>query len=226
MATVLLLLRVITTIKLFASIYSGQLSLSSFRDRQISASFSLSTAAERVDCTTERMQPTDEYDKFTLVRSSHLIDGTNHRVSCHVGRSYKLWSGHRGVIVRAAMETHRKLYLRNSLRSDQRWNYCGWGRLCSEKMCDSVGQKFKVAIVAFRDSYTIVHAYRPTGYSDVMFDDRLTEYNERMNEWNRLLAEIKNLKLNANNNIKQYIHQRCYQVTNNIYGKPKSLNSS
>jgi len=38
------------------------------------------------------------------------------------------------------------------------------------------------------------------------------------------LAEIKNIKLNTNNNIKQYIHQRFYQVTNNIYGNPKSLN--
>jgi len=47
-----------------------------------------------------------------------------------------------------------------------------------------------------------------------------------MNEWKRLLAEIKNIKLNTNNNIKQYIHQRCYQVTKNIYGNPKSLNSS
>jgi len=48
--------------------------------------------------------------------------------------------------------------------------------------------------------------------------------NEWMNEWKRLLAEIKNIKLNTNNNIKQYklIHQRCYQVTNNIYGNPKS----
>jgi len=27
------------------------------------------------------------------------------------------------------------------------------------------------------------------------------------------MAEIKNIKLNTNN-IKQYIHQRCYQVTN------------
>jgi len=44
-----------------------------------------------------------------------------------------------------------------------------------------------------------------------------------MNEWKRLLAEIKNIKLNTNNTIKQYIHQRCYQVTNNIYGNPKSL---
>jgi len=49
---------------------------------------------------------------------------------------------------------------------------------------------------------------------------------EWMNEWKRLLAEIKNIKLNTNNNIKQYIHQRCYQVTNNIYDNPKSLNSS
>jgi len=50
--------------------------------------------------------------------------------------------------------------------------------------------------------------------------------NEWMNEWKRLLAEIKNIKLHTNNNIKQYIHQRCYQVTNNIYGNPESLNSS
>jgi len=46
------------------------------------------------------------------------------------------------------------------------------------------------------------------------------------NEWKCLLAEIKNIKLNTNNNIKQCIHQRCYQVTNNIHGNPKSLNSS
>jgi len=48
-----------------------------------------------------------------------------------------------------------------------------------------------------------------------------------MNEWKRLLAEIKNIKLNTNkniSNIKQYIYQRCYQVTKNIYGNPKSLN--
>jgi len=50
--------------------------------------------------------------------------------------------------------------------------------------------------------------------------------NEWMNEWKFLLAEIKNIKLNTNNNIKQFILQRCYQVTNNIYGNPKSLNSS
>jgi len=50
--------------------------------------------------------------------------------------------------------------------------------------------------------------------------------HEWMNEWKRLLAEIKNIKLNTNNNIKQYIHQRRHQVTNNIYGNPKSLNSS
>jgi len=47
-----------------------------------------------------------------------------------------------------------------------------------------------------------------------------------MNEWKRLLAEIKNIKLNTNNNVKQYIHQRCYQVTNNSYGNPKSLINS
>jgi len=46
-----------------------------------------------------------------------------------------------------------------------------------------------------------------------------------MNE-NSLLAEIKNIiQLNTTNNIKQYIHQRCYQVTKNIYGNPKSLNN-
>jgi len=42
-----------------------------------------------------------------------------------------------------------------------------------------------------------------------------------------LLAENKNIKLNTNNNIsniKQYIYQRCYQNTKNIYGYPKSLN--
>jgi len=44
--------------------------------------------------------------------------------------------------------------------------------------------------------------------------------NEWMNEWKRLLAQIKNIKLHTNNNIKQYIHQRCYQVTKNIYGDP------
>jgi len=47
-----------------------------------------------------------------------------------------------------------------------------------------------------------------------------------MNEWKRLLTEIKNIKLRTNNNIKQYIHQRCYQVAKNIYGNPKSLNYS
>jgi len=47
-----------------------------------------------------------------------------------------------------------------------------------------------------------------------------------LNEWKRLLAEIKNIKLNINNIIKKYIQQRCYQVTNNIYGNSKSLNSS
>jgi len=41
-----------------------------------------------------------------------------------------------------------------------------------------------------------------------------------------LLAEIKNIKLHENNNIKQHIHQRCYQVTKNIYGNPNSLNLS
>jgi len=51
-------------------------------------------------------------------------------------------------------------------------------------------------------------------------------YQLWMNELKRLLAEIKNIKLNTNNNMKQYSHQRCYQVTNNIYGNPKSLNSS
>jgi len=45
--------------------------------------------------------------------------------------------------------------------------------------------------------------------------------NGWFSEWKRLLAEIKNIKLNTNNNINQYIHQRCYQVTNNIYGNPK-----
>jgi len=47
-----------------------------------------------------------------------------------------------------------------------------------------------------------------------------------MNEWKRLLAEIKNLKLQTNNNKKQFIYQRCYQVTKIIYGNPKSLNLS
>jgi len=50
--------------------------------------------------------------------------------------------------------------------------------------------------------------------------------NEWMNELKSLLAEIQYIKLNTNKNIKQCIHQRCYQVTNNIYGNPKSLNSS
>jgi len=48
--------------------------------------------------------------------------------------------------------------------------------------------------------------------------------NEWMNEWKRLLAEIKNIKLHTNNNIsniEQYIYQKCYQVTMNIYGNPK-----
>jgi len=49
---------------------------------------------------------------------------------------------------------------------------------------------------------------------------------EWMNEWKRLLTEIKNIKLNTNNNVKQYIYQRCYQITKNIYGNPKSLNLS
>jgi len=43
-----------------------------------------------------------------------------------------------------------------------------------------------------------------------------------MNECKRLLADIKNIKLNKNNNIsniKQYIYQRCYQVTKNIVVK-------
>jgi len=52
---------------------------------------------------------------------------------------------------------------------------------------------------------------------------------DNMNEWKRLLAEIKNIKLHTNkntSNIKQYIYQRCYQVTKNMYGNPKSLNLS
>jgi len=44
-----------------------------------------------------------------------------------------------------------------------------------------------------------------------------------MNEWKRLLAEIKNIKLHTNENIKQYICQRCYQVTTNIYGNATKL---
>jgi len=48
-----------------------------------------------------------------------------------------------------------------------------------------------------------------------------------MNEWKRLLAEIKIIKLNKKNNnisnIKQHIYQRCFQITRNIYGNPKSL---
>jgi len=61
-----------------------------------------------------------------------------------------------------------------------------------------------------------------------MMDDLKIRWSEasNINEWKRLLAEIKNIKLNTNNNKKQYIHQRCYQVTNNIYGNPKSFNSS
>jgi len=47
-----------------------------------------------------------------------------------------------------------------------------------------------------------------------------------MNEWKRLLAEIKNIKLHTNNNIKQYIYQRYYEVTLSISGNPKSLNLS
>jgi len=50
--------------------------------------------------------------------------------------------------------------------------------------------------------------------------------NEWMNEWKHLLAEIKNIKLQTNNNLKQYIYQRCYHVTKNIYGNPKSLKLS
>jgi len=40
------------------------------------------------------------------------------------------------------------------------------------------------------------------------------------------MAEIKNVKLHTNDNKKQYIHQRCYQVIKNIFGNPKSLNLS
>jgi len=40
-----------------------------------------------------------------------------------------------------------------------------------------------------------------------------------MNEWKRLLAEFKNIKWDTNNNLKQYIYQRCYQVTKNINGR-------
>jgi len=32
--------------------------------------------------------------------------------------------------------------------------------------------------------------------------------------------------MHTNSNIKQYIYQRCYQVTKNIYGNPKSFNLS
>jgi len=32
------------------------------------------------------------------------------------------------------------------------------------------------------------------------------------------LAEIKNIKLHTNNNIKQYIYQRYYQVTKKLKG--------
>jgi len=50
--------------------------------------------------------------------------------------------------------------------------------------------------------------------------------NEWMNEWKRLLVEIKNIKLHTNNNnisnMKQYIYPSCYQVTKNINGNPKS----
>jgi len=46
-----------------------------------------------------------------------------------------------------------------------------------------------------------------------------------MNEWKRLLAEIKNIKLHTNNNISN-MTQYIYQVTKNIYGNPKSLNFS
>jgi len=40
------------------------------------------------------------------------------------------------------------------------------------------------------------------------------------NEWKRLLAENKNMKMHTNNKIKQCIYQRCYQVTKHIYGNP------
>jgi len=51
--------------------------------------------------------------------------------------------------------------------------------------------------------------------------DQFWEIYEWMNEWKRLLAEIKNIKLHTNNNIKQYIYQSYYQVTNNTYGNAK-----
>jgi len=48
-----------------------------------------------------------------------------------------------------------------------------------------------------------------------------------VHDWMKtLLAEIINIKVNTNNNIsniKQYIYQRCYLLTKNIYGYPKSL---
>jgi len=83
---------------------------------------------------------------------------------------------------------------------------------CSQSLrtiVDFVG----VTIEAFRQLST---SSVSTLYSDI----------EWVNEWKHLLAEIKNIKLNTNNNIKQYIHHRCYQVTKNVYGNPKSLNSS
>jgi len=42
-----------------------------------------------------------------------------------------------------------------------------------------------------------------------------------MNELKRLLAEIKNVKLHTNNNVKLYT-----MLQKNIYGNPKSLNLS
>jgi len=45
-------------------------------------------------------------------------------------------------------------------------------------------------------------------------------------ELKRLLVEIKNIKVHTNNNIKQYIYHRCFQVTKNIFGNPKSLDLS
>jgi len=46
-------------------------------------------------------------------------------------------------------------------------------------------------------------------------------------EWMKtFMAEIKNIKLHTNNNIKQYIYLMCYKFTKNIFDNPKSLNLS
>jgi len=84
-------------------------------------------------------------------------------------------------------------------------------------------------VIRFKATKSIDDKLRPYNCGNpITIRRQKWRYIRHLNKWKCSLAENKDIKLLNNNisDIKKYIYQRCYQVTKNNYGNPKSLNLS